>query len=57
MGGSRKIPMNSLWGYTDPNRGDPSVGARDDLHKRPYFDLHQCRGSQTKRDVWQRPST
>jgi hypothetical protein len=26
---------------------DHLVGARDELHKRLYFDLHQCRGSQT----------
>ena len=26
---------------------DQLVGARDELHKRLYFDLHQCRGSQT----------
>jgi hypothetical protein len=25
---------------------DHLVGARDELHKRLYFDLHQCRGSQ-----------
>ena len=26
---------------------DHLVGERDELHKRLYFDLHQCRGSQT----------
>ena len=29
---------------------DQLVGARDELHKRLYFDLHQCRGSQSVND-------
>ena len=33
---------------TDVTLFDHVVGERDELHKRLYFDLHQCRGSRTE---------
>jgi hypothetical protein len=46
MGGSRKIPMNSLWGYTDPNRGNPKSTQLALVLTAKIFDedryLHTC---------------